>query len=354
MIQARKSGVLQQIVLVLMALIGIGCAPMKPQVTGQQIPLGFDNLQPLGLVILPNKQVGVTVEISDAVWDNPKSPEPVRILNLDDGQMIEIAIVPWRECGGRWFIGVLEGLPNGKLLVGAQCRAVGSLDDYLLLYDVATKQTTDFFPFSIPGAALISLNPAMDRAIVDFGTLYSGVFWVDANGIEPIQAKISSNGQTISLAQGYLESKGIYAHSTGNVKDPAWSPNGSTVALFASFDSIGKSGFDRVTGEWVLALLDTQTLSTTIIADGIYSPHLMIWTADSRRLIYSAKGSHGIRGLWQISLDDHVVRLLVEGEFTSFIMGPTGQDIYAIRCKQLGTVCDEREVWRYELPEKNK
>lgn len=194
----------------------------------------------------------------------------------------------------------------------------------------------------------------MDRAIVRFGTLFSGVLFASVNGIEPVQATVSRSGKTISIAQGYLDGGGVYEHFTGNVNYPSWSPDGLTVALVASFDSINKTGFERVRGEWVLVLMNTETLSTTIVADGIYEPHIVKWTGDSRHLIYGAKRTSGVQGLWLFSLSRQSSSLIAKGRFPDFILGPTDQDVYAIRCIDTNAGCDEREVWRYELPESVK
>ena len=135
---------------------------------------------------------------------------------------------------------------------------------------------------------------------------------------------------------------------------PAWSPDGKTIAFWASFDAIGRSGMTRADGEFYLVFLDSDTLAYHFLMKNIYDPDLLIWSPDGKWLaFYGEVGPNNEHGLWVVSSSEPltIYRIGKEEYFNgSPVWSPDGKFIAVIYCPNFEVdVCKTSEILKYDL-----
>jgi hypothetical protein len=110
---------------------------------------------------------------------------------------------------------------------------------------------------------------------------------------------------------------------------PDWSPDGETIAFFASPQSLAKSGFSRLDQPWNLYLVSAASggPARRVVQD-VVEPHELRWSPDGRWLAYVTAGEDG--GGWLYSPEEGLHRFASD-PLLGLAWSPDGDKILALR-----------------------
>lgn len=259
-------------------------------------------------------------------------------------------------------------LPNGKIGFSMICgsywpdRPIGQDDSrFIVAYDWETgvfEQIVEEPLFM--EASYSSWNPEMTRGVLGIASLLGTVAWVTPTGMEPMTITIGTGEQSWSLAENLVVMED-YRHGNdrttgvGIARNPEWSPNGRSIAFWASTNLIGRSGMSRARGIYSLYLLDPDTLQLQEILENAENVGLLVWSPNSQWLAFVGDTDTTKESLWLISADGNTLQFVDKGagfDFYSTFYGwnwLNNQEIIATRC--LDSNCDQSEVIKYDVSE---
>lgn len=239
-------------------------------------------------------------------------------------------------------------LPDQRIgIIGACFHNV----DYMFAYDIETGVMEKIVEERLPAPANnFSWNPTMTKGVQDSYTQLAGtIFWLDSENASPIDITLSDGRHSWSLATDFPDiigdgKQGIAAY-------PVWSPDGKQIAFFATFDSIGKSGFSILDSEYSIYVMDSERPDPIRILSGLYSDYAitLAWSPDGEYISFTGKyGFPKQYGLWVLNLKSQSV-YFIDSNITGSVWRNDGKSIVGIKC--IDSSCQKQEVWEYWLKE---
>jgi hypothetical protein len=190
-------------------------------------------------------------------------------------------------------------------------------------------------------------NPEMTRGVQEMVDAAQGtIYWITPDGIAPMDVEIEDQGLKWNL-KDYYERNDSVEPGIGFVLSPAWSPDGNTIAFFASTYGMREEPRLRGNIKFELYFMDPSELKPVQILRGITNAVRIRWSLDSKYLLF--QGCAGVRrkcGLWIYSLADKTLTLVAEGSFEDYSW-ITGTKVVAI--KRIAISYDANEVWEYSI-----
>jgi hypothetical protein len=322
-------------------------------ITGQRLDLGLTNSDVQPDLLFHTRDDAVALTLADRHGRTiGESPDEITYITLE-GIRQKIVLERLFECDYAVYYSAFLRLADGRLALRGYCTKIAPqrAASYLLAYDASQQTTSLLIPSMLPidDSKLFAWNPTVTRAIVSFGSLYSGLYWIDTTGTtRAVTGTVEANGKTFSLETAFIGFTRDGVLNTGNATAPAWSPDGSTIAFFASTDSINRQGTSRITGSWLLCLMDAQSLEPKVVLKNIYRIGIPRWSSDGRFIAFNGQvGSNGTEGLWVYTVAKNETKLVTEGTFSDIIWSTGDKIIYGIR--YVGEDAQEKEVWQYDL-----
>jgi WD40 repeat protein len=174
-----------------------------------------------------------------------------------------------------------------------------------------------------------AVAPGELEALVSVGDALCGsIAWADSTAVHPWELVISSDRQAWSLAD-YFAHDDPPCSSDGRARWPAWSPDGGTVALFGSPDSIGVAGQGRLEVPWTLYLVAPGESEATPLLDGVRHAQGLTWSPDSQRLALSGELA-GEAGIWVVEARTGTVTRVSQDPASWLSWSPDGKEIAAL------------------------
>jgi len=241
-----------------------------------------------------------------------------------------------------------ESSIDGRLQVWEWCLTGYGGIQYLRVYDWNTGQLGRLSGPLPLGSSGASWNPDQTKAIVylDSGFATRTLYWLAKDGFSPLDLVITDGSRSWNLKDDFPDFKADDTGKTGSTGEAAWSPDGKSIAFFASPNAVGKTGFDRFGVEYYLYLMDPETLGLSLVAKKIYSPFLIQWSPDSTHIAFI--GEYGFwkeEGLWLYSLKDQSITNIAKGIFQG-LAWTSNKSLAAIHCEDRGNC---RQVFEYNL-----
>jgi hypothetical protein len=223
-----------------------------------------------------------------------------------------------------------------------------------MAYDFESGEIEQIVTGKLPSRTIskdFSWHPDMTRGVQEIYDILNGVlYWITPFGSEPISLTLSDGKRSWSLDESFPDFSED-SSAMGIAAIPAWSPDGKTIAFWASFDAIGREGFARADGEYNLIFLDPDSLAYTIVLDRVCHPEDLEWSPNSEWLAFLGETARPRRrGLWLFSLRDKKLVLISEGVFRdNLVWSPDGRTIAGILCYD--NLCEDQEIWEYDVSE---
>lgn len=242
-------------------------------------------------------------------------------------------------------------LPDGELQIVMLCGQGGNgTDTYLMKYNWESGRLEKLagpLPLGTSGA---SWNQDQTKAIgyLDSGFASRTLFWIQPGGYDPLDLEIVDGNRSWNLKDDFPKFTEDDTGRTGTTGRAVWSPDGKTIAFFASPNAIGKTGFARFGVEYYLYLMNPETLQYEVVADNIFSPFVLAWSPDSTQIAFI--GKHGFwkeNGIWLYSVKPNTVTEISKGIFQDIVWRPDGNNsLIAIQCEDFD-VCNK--IMEYDL-----
>jgi hypothetical protein len=248
-------------------------------------------------------------------------------------------------------------LPDGRLGLINSCISrgdpPGKKRQYMVAYDFQTKETKLLVNEPLPNYLSngFTWNPSVTKGLQQiYGGLDGTIYWMSPEGTAPVDFVISDGERSFSPSRDFPYFS--VDNTQGIVFSPAWSPDGKTIAFFATLDAIGRSGFSRSDGEYKIFFMDPVEQKPRPVTGRIHHPSELIWSPDSNWLAFV--GEYGIsrtHGLWIYSISSRKVDLVAPGEFENIAWFPDGKKIAATVCElnHPNLLCNRYEVWEYDV-----
>ena len=241
-----------------------------------------------------------------------------------------------------------ETFLDGRLQVWEWCLTGTGGVEYLRSYDWDSKQL-DRVAGPLPlGSSGVSWNPDQTQGIVylDSGFATKTLYWLSNDGYKPLDLVISDGSRSWNLKDDFPDFKADDTGKTGSSGRAAWSPDGESIAFFASPEAVGKTSFERFGVEYYLYLMDPDTLELDLVAKKIYSPFLIQWSPDSTHIAFIGEYDFWKEnGLWLYSLTDQSITSIAKGQFQG-LAWTSNSNLTAIYCEDTDRCA---QIFEYDL-----
>ena len=175
----------------------------------------------------------------------------------------------------------------------------------------------------------LTWNPQLTKGFAStLSDLCGSIAGLNRDGPIYLPIPVEDDGSTWDLADFFVDS-GQHCDEYGRADWPAWSPDGASVAFFASAPQTEGIGFDRVNLPWSLYVMSARDLAPRKVLGGVLHPRGLSWSTDGR-LAFSGTVTDRGSGTWTFDPDsgelEHVSAIL-----TSWLdWSPEGTRIAAI------------------------
>lgn len=251
----------------------------------------------------------------------------------------------------------LGHLPDMRLGFTKYCKRSENFPNessaYLVAYELHTHEILPLVKAPLPYyASYFSWNPEMSRGVMQiYQTVAGTIFWITSEGGAPMDVVVGDGKRAWSLAVDYPnwaqdQPKGIAAY-------PAWSPNGSVIAFFASTDAIERSGLARASSKFNIYFMDPEEQKPRPVLDGIYHPMQLKWSPDGKWLAFIGKmGLPSKDGIWIFSPDESKAIIVASGDYRDIVWSPGGSSLIAMLCPKKveeDPFCKAAEFWEFDV-----
>ncbi len=329
-----------------LCLVSVACAPGAGTVNDQTvIPkrlLSFPPAVYLSLAYVNDRLIAFTF---------PKPHPPAIAFAYEGGQQLfPFEPMPDPTCTRylRYYV-MGHVLPDGRLGLLKDCggAAPGNVAS-VFAYDWQTQQLTRLVREDLSGGPYHEFtgNPQVTRGVQEMGSGLQGtIFWIDANGPSPMDVEIEDQGLTWNLGDYYEGKRG----GVGFAESPAWSPDGKTIAFFASPYGIRETPVDRLNVQSELYFMDPSTLRPVRMLQAIANARYVRWSPDSKRVaFFGCIGWQVECGAWLYDIDGKLLTLVDSGSYFNDITWIGNTKLAAIREDTVPT--EANQVWEYALP----
>jgi len=245
-------------------------------------------------------------------------------------------------------------LPDGRLGLLKECDDESAASSYLstnrsiFAYDWHTGKLEQLGAGKLTQGSnpkFYTWNPDMTLGVQETTGSYRGtIYWIRPEGISPMDIEIEARGLTWNL-KDHLEGK----ERTGLVVAPAWSPDGKTVAFFASTYGIREEPGPKFNVNYDLFFMDPSTLKPMPELMDVANAGTIIWSPNNEYLLFSGCiESRSTCGLWRYKISDKTLSLIKEGEFADYIW-ITNETI--VVAKNIDLPYKDNQIWEYSISE---
>ena len=239
------------------------------------------------------------------------------------------------KCASGTAYSVYETLPDGRLQLWKFCGTETKSLTYLVAYEWQTGEMQELAGPLPLGSSQVSWNPDQTRGIVYLDSKFSSqtLYWIWRDGFGPLDLVITDQDKSWNLKNFFPDFPDSETLRSGNTGRAVWSPDGYTIAFFASPDAIGKTEFDRFYAEYNLYLMDADQLEPKAVLSSIYFPFIIKWSPDSKYI--ALIGQYGLlkqEGIWLYTVESNSIQNIAKGNFQDILWNADNKSLIAIHC----------------------
>ncbi len=300
------------------------------------------------LVYIDDRIIGFVNNI-----DAPKE-EQIAFAYEDDKDMTPFNPEDDPKCVNYSYFQVVSLLPDGRLGLLKECDDESAATSYLstnrsiFAYDWHTGELEQLVAGKLTQGSnpkFYTWNPEMTLGVQETGPGYPGtIYWIKPDGMSSMDIEIEDRGLTWNL-KDYLNDK----ERTGAARHPAWSPDGKTIAFFATIYGIREDSVPKFNVNYDLFLMDPNTLKPEQELMDVADAGKIIWSPNNESLLF--RGCIGRRltcGLWRYKVSDKTLSLIREGEFADYIWITNEKIVVA---KNIDLPYKDNQIWEYSISE---
>lgn len=280
---------------------------------------------------------GLTWTTDGWIWVGHRSPDadsPAWVLRVrpDGTGLIEVPLPDGDGCSFTEYF-FPELLPDGRVQVAQFCHDVSTPGYWsLLAYDQRSGELSALPAPNLPFRPVqVAWNPSLSRALIsDSQGICASLAWMTAAGILNTPINVAAGTRSFRVDQGFHEDPSASCDGEGRADWPAWSLDGEKIAFFASPQSIGVAGFDRLDAPWNLYLMGPNDPKPERVISDVTRPRDPAWSPDSRWLAFGGDVQGNGKGLWLFSRGDQSLVRVSPREIDWVAWSPDGRRIAAI------------------------
>jgi hypothetical protein len=178
----------------------------------------------------------------------------------------------------------------------------------------------------------ISWNLAANQGVASHSSgICARIAWLTRSGVEPIHLTVSDGGRSWQLDDPRLsDSSRCDDASLGRADGAEWSPDGRTIAFWASPQSIGHTGQSRLDAPWNLYVMDASNPKPEKVLSDIAHPGSLAWSPDGRWLVLAGDVSGKGKGTWLFAPANRSLKHATTDELAALAWSPDGQQVAGI------------------------
>jgi hypothetical protein len=316
--------------LLVLALLAAGCAaaPGAPMGEAPRYRVPLDPAPLAGAAWLPGGWLVVSREVEE------DGPERLFRLRPDGSGLQELPIPEDPACILiRHYSPISMG--DGRVAFLRWCSVEVGPPELLLLmaFDPGSGETSELMsrPLEGFGSGVITWNTVKDRGMIG-GVIAPcmTIAWLTPQGMEPAAITVSDGDRSWRLDEYLRRGGGGDCDGLGNAGWPTWSPDGETIAFFASPQAMGASDvfLSRLDAAWNLYVMDPDDQLPTRILEDLVDARGLEWSPDGKWLTFVRKIG-GRDGGWLFApTSGRLVQMSAEQVFP-LAWSPDGQRILA-------------------------
>ncbi len=238
-------------------------------------------------------------------------------------------------------------MDNNMVQITKDCYSSKSTTD-LLIYNWNSKTVErQIGPFP-NGTVLAFWNPDQTQALVYFDDGYSEstLFELKGEKFGPLDLKITDEGKSWNFKNFYPDFPDVQ-QTTADVGRADWSPDGNSIAFFASPDAMGKTDTARMSARYKIYLMEAKTNNIKPLLDNIYYPYTITWSPDAKYLAFMGRYKESSDGVWLYSFDDSSIKMVDQGDFHDILWGKNSSSLIAIKC--VDYLCNTSDIIEYTI-----
>jgi hypothetical protein len=253
------------------------------------------------------------------------------------------------------YFEIVNLLPDGRLGLLKHCVDKSGATIYLstersvYAYDWNTNELEKLVEGKLAGRSNVwgyTWNPDMTLGVLETRSQWQGTLsWIDRDGEKLMDVEIQDRGLAWNLKDW-----SVGVERAGMADTPAWSPDGKTIAFFATAYGILEEPLPKYNFQKSLFFMNAETLVPEIVIQNIASPWKLYWSPNSQFLLFS--GCYGINltcGLWRYDVINKTLSLIDEGASFSDFTWITNDKVVAI--KEVEKPFGDNQIWEYSITE---
>lgn len=254
-----------------------------------------------------------------------------------DSDFNEIEFPTDRDCDVQTFYDVTNS-NDGQVQVWKVCRKAAGALVYLMAYDWSTGNFEEIAGALPLGSSAVTWNKDDTRGIVFLdsgGYGKSTLYWIWKGGFGPMDLIISDNSVSWNTNEFFPDFQDADISITGDTGRADWSPNGETIAFWASGESVKVQGTERIKAKYSLYLMDAEQLQPHFALTDIYFPYITKWSPNSLWIAFIGDQDQRVDNgeqIWLYSVANDSSFIIAEGKFQDLLWSPDGKGLIAIRC----------------------
>jgi hypothetical protein len=177
--------------------------------------------------------------------------------------------------------------------------------------------------------AQIAWSPIRSSGMVDrTSRVCAALYWLIDGSAVPVEVDVGSGSQRFTVGG---VGTGADCQDTGRAELPTWSADGNQIAFFASPESVGISGANRLAVPWNMYVMDADALEPEEILSGVVDPLTLEWSPDGATLLFRGEMPGHSELVWTLSVEDRVLAPVTGEPYFHPTWSPDGESIAAIR-----------------------